>query len=292
MNDNNLIYIINEEVTDYLIDETYKSVNEVRQLASDVIRSIANNNIDQIKDKGNIGYLFGTYLHAVDHTKYDELANFIKDTNIAITIEQPDQKGARGAYTHIPDIPYDPKMGREIEIFVKDLDELLNKINENIQERGDNYDTQALYLDLFYPLYTSLIHELQHAYDDYRSGGKAYQTKEFTKYRQKYLRNAISNQIQNDMEQALRYVNLPHEIWARFSQAMYGLHFTDMDIEGNRILFEMRPIKSVVNDFKSKYEHFNALKDNMKKKLINKVVQFWHYEQEHLDEKIEKANRR
>ena len=43
--------IICEEMSDYLIDETYKSVNEIKQLASDIIKSIAENNIDRIKEK-------------------------------------------------------------------------------------------------------------------------------------------------------------------------------------------------------------------------------------------------
>ena len=289
---NQLRNFIFEEINEYFIEETYKSVNEIKQLASDIIRSIAENNIDRIKEKGHMNFLFGTYLNAIDHNKYDEIASFIKNANIAITIDQPHRKGAKGAYVHTPDVPYDPKQEHEIEIYIDDLDNIFERINEKLEERGEKYNDHDLYMDLFYPLYSSLIHELQHAYDDYRSKGKAYQTKEFKKYRQKYLKNAVTDQVESDIEQALRYVNLPHEIWARFSQAMHRIHFTDMDFEGNKVIFKMRPIRDVVKDFKNNFDHYRELKDSMKKKLVKKVAQFWHYEQDHLDEKIEKANKR
>jgi len=286
----NKIYdLIFEELAAKIIDETYKSVNEIKQLANDVIKSIASNNIKQIKQNGEIRYIAGTYLNNIDTSKFDEIKNFINDTNIAIMIDEK-TSSTRGSYiTPTFRSPYKANIPREIEINVDDLDGLLERIDKKVKETGvDKYDEHDLYFDLFYELYGPLIHELQHAYDDYRSGSKMYQTKEFEEYQKKF----IENQINSDIEQAKKYVNLPHEIWARFSQAMHKVHFTDMDIKDGKIVFEMKPIKKVVKDFVRHFDHYSELSDQMKKKLTKKVVQFWHYEQDNLDEKTKKANRR
>lgn len=292
MNHNILYNIINEEINNYLIDETYKSINEIKKLAVDVIKSIAENNIKQIKERGQIDYLFGTYLNAIDANKYDELKNFIDETNIAILIDQqkPDSS-VKGAYTTSINIPYNPRHERDIELYVDDMPQLFNEINQSIKEIGqEKYNKNDLYFKLFYELYDPLIHELQHAYDDFRSRGKIYKTKEYAKYREKY-QDTIETNINNDVKRAQKYLNLPHEIWARFTQAMYKVRFTDLHIENGKCNLTMKPIKKVVKDFRLFFPHYYNLSDKMKRKLINKVVQFWHYEQNNLDEKIKELNK-
>jgi hypothetical protein len=293
MNNRILQDIINEEISDYLIDETYKSVNEIKKLANDVIKSIAENNIDQIENRGQIDYLFGTYLNAVDADQYDELKNFIKDANIAISIDQKELKSTtRGMYTtSSTKIPYKPEHPNDIVVYIDDLPELFSKINNSVKEEK-HFDADRLYVHLFYELYSTLVHELQHAYDDYRSKGKLYQTKQYKKYLEKYVRGNIENEINSDIEQAKKYVNLPHEIWARFSQAMINTRFTTLDIKDNKVILEMKPIKKVVSEFKRYFDHYRELSDVMKRKLINKVVQFWHYEQDNLDDRIKELNKK
>lgn len=51
-----------------------------------------------------------------------------------------------------------------------------------------------------------LVHELQHAYDDIRSGGK-------------YIQNKQSDQYYNSKYKSeYSYLRLPHEVWARFAE--------------------------------------------------------------------------
>jgi len=294
MNNRILQDIINEELTDYLIDETYKSINEIKKLATDIIKSIAENNIHQIKQRGQIDYLYGTYLNDVNAENYDELKNFIKEANISITIQQkhPDST-TKGMYTtYSGEIPYKPEHPNDIVIYIDDIPELYSKINNEIKEYGvDKYNVNFLHTDLFYDMYDTLVHELQHAYDDYRSKGKTYQTKEYQKYLEKYIRGNVESQINKDIEQAKKYVNLPHEIWARFSQAMIKTRFTKMDFKDKKVILEMKPIRKVVKDFKRHFDHYRELSDKMKRKLMNKVVQFWHHEQDNLDDRIKELNK-
>ncbi len=149
------------------------------------------------------------------------------------------------------------------------------------------------YSKLYYEFYTSLVHELQHSYDDYRSGGMAYNTPENEKYRKKYLQksdNNVSRSQINDLESYREYLNLPHEIWARFSQAMIKVRFYTWDYDKSndkQIIYTMYPLNQVLKDFRYAFDNFKVLSPEMQKRLYRKVSQFWHIEQE----KINKINK-
>jgi len=277
--------IINEEILEHFLNETHKSIQEIKDLASDVIKLIAKNNIPQISKDGSIKYLYGTYLNQVDANKYNDLKDFITNTNIAITINDKWDNSPNASYSMIDDKgKYDPKLEREIDIYVEKLNDLIEEINQKVSQKS-GYNENDLYMELFYKLYSYLIHEIQHAYDDYRSDNKSYQTKEFSEYKKKYMHANVENNINQDAEQYMKYLNLPHEVWARFSQAMYNTHFTTLDWENEDIIWLMKPIKEVLKDFKYQYAHFRQINDKMKRKLLNKVVSFWHIEQDKLNEK-------
>lgn len=283
---NQLNNIISEELLEYFLQETYQSVSEIKDLASDVIKEIAKNNMQQIKDNGKLLYLYGIYLNAVDSDKYKEIKDFIEQTNITISVNDKWSNNPKASYSVIMSKDkkkYNPRLGREIDVYVDKIVELYSEINNKIEKKPD-YNERDLYFDLFYEIYSSLLHELQHAYDDFRSKNKVYQTKQFKKYREKYMQGVEDN-VNQDAEHFLKYSNLPHEIWARFTQAMYETHFTEWDREKskNDFVFVMKPIKDVVKQFKYAFKNFRYLPDKMKRKLLNKVVQFWHYEQEKLN---------
>lgn len=282
--------ILLEEILDHYIIETYQSISEIKNLASDVIKKIAENNMQRVKDGEKITYLYGIYLNEIDSSKYDEIKDFIDESNIAISINDKWSHNPKGSYSVIMSKDkheFNPKSGREIDIYVDKIVELYSKINKKIEENPD-YNEQDLYFDLFYEVYDALIHELQHAYDDFRSKNKVYQSKQFNKYREKYMQGVEDN-IDQEAKKFVKYLNLPHEIWARFSQAMYRVSFVTWDRERSKedFLFKMKPIKDVVREFKYEFNGFKLLSDKMKRKLINKVVQFWHYEAE----KLKKENK-
>lgn len=283
--------IIINEIFNHLLDETYKSVSEIKELASDVIRKIAEENLDLINKQKKLIYLYGMFLKSIDSSKYEELKDFIENTHIVISINNKRPKDPRGQYTVFTHDKYNPRLEREINVYV-DLEKISNRIDEEFKEK-DELRTQDLYMILFYEMYSTLIHELQHAYDDYRSKGKAFKTKEFDKYRKKYMQDKIDDVVEYDIERFTKYVNLPHEIWARFSQAMRETYFADLDDdETGSYYFVMIPLKDVVKSFKYKFDYYERLPEKMKKKLINKVVQFWHYEKEKINKKNEEKKNR
>jgi len=280
-----IIDIINEEIK--LIDETYASINEIKKFASDVIDKIAEINFDVLSRNNVIYYLYGTYLNAVDSSKYKEIKDFIDNTNIYVYVNNMNKPYLHGSYGMIYDKNYNPIIEREINIYVRDINEVFDKINTNYKE-NPNYSAKDLYMNIFYSLYSTLIHELQHAYDDYRSKNRIYHTRKFdtfNKHELKKIEASKNNEIANDIQQGLRYLNLQHEIWARFTQALYHTHFTTLEFtdDDKGYYFKMKDVHDVVKDFKRNFELFRVLSDKMKRKLISKIVQFWHIEKEKLE---------
>lgn len=284
---------INEEIFNYSLDETYDSISEIKQLANDVIKKIASNNFKLLEQNKYIGYLYGIYLNTIDSSKYNELKDFIDNTVIYIYINNMNKKGLRGNYSTYMSKNYNPKIEREITIFVDDVKKLFIEISKDFREKS-NYSEKDMYFKLFHSLYSVLIHELQHAYDDYRSKNKIYQTSKYNKFlsfEDKLNRERVAdnleqekdNEIVQNVQQNLRYLNLQHEVWARFTQALYHTHFTSLEFtDDGGHYFEMKPLKDVVKDFTRNYEHFKHLNDGMKRKLVNKIAQFWHIENEKL----------
>ena len=294
--------IVIDEVLDYYLDETYESVNEMKTLASNVIKEIAETNIDYYGRGKEIKVLYGAFLRETSTEGLNETKDFVENTNILITVNDRKPRNhdgnngkadPLGSYSTDLDNEYDPNTGRGIEIYIMGMDSLLEGINQRIREQNTDFDSRDLYFHLFSAIsgkhqgsdqkaYSTLIHELQHAYDDYRSKSKALNTKQYRKHADKYFKN-IEQQADMRVEKFISYVNLPHEIWARFSQAMNDVTFSRHRFEKGKYIHEMMPIRAVLKDFQLSFNYYGNLSDKMKRKLINKVVQFWHREQEKIN---------
>lgn len=282
--------LINEELSN--LNETYNSVIEIQDLANDIIKEAAKLNIDYINNMKSFTYLYGVGFPklktSIDIDKYNELKGFINRMNIYVYFQSKTNDKPNGEYSF-----YRSKEkskfklfdARELNVYY-DYDEVKHDVDEKINKNGQ-ITVDELYMTLFFKMFSTLIHELQHAYDEYRSRGMAFNTKQFDKYLDKYAINGRQDNVQlkKDIDQAKAYLKLPHEIWARFTQAIYELSFYDIDIDKDktgkdRVIYIMYPINDVVKKFTRTYKNFNILNEKDKRKLINKVVQFWHMEKE------------
>lgn len=296
----NIINLIKEEIE--LIDETYTSIQEVKKLGNELLKNVALNNLEIIKKDGQFKYLYGLHLKNVNNIMdYKDLRGFINRLNVYISFVPKDGSGDKGEYSVIKyktKEKFKHQDEREINIYY-DYNYIKDKIEDKLQIKGDNFTDHDLYLILYNEMYSTIIHELQHAYDDYRSRGMSYNTKEFNKYREKYMSQIANNFHQktiDNYEHLKDYYNLPHEIWARFTQTIHDIKFMDLDFpedeNGNMYMkYNMYPIKDIVKKFTNKFNGYSVLTDKMKRKLINKVVQFWHYEQERLPELNDKLKK-
>lgn len=273
-----------------IIDETYKSVNEIHELAGDIIMKSAEQNAENYNKNKAFDYFYGINLKIIDSTKYDEIASFVKDTNLNIFFVPYDNNklGVKGSYSYYREDMYDPKSEKDITIYY-DFYSLRDDINSYINEWGE-ITTRDLYIKVYDKIKSSLIHELQHAFDDYRSKNKIYQTIE----NRNYMLNQIKNAQVKDFKTVKQYLNLPHEIWARFSDTVNQIYFYGFDIieEKNELLFFMYPMHKVIKDFGRNFSGYRLLSEKMKRKLIRKIAQFWHYEEEKIPERNLNLNKK
>ena len=177
-------------------------------------------------------------------------------------------------------------------------DDMLLKDLRIKKKETTNFDSSMIYTTLFFKFNDTLLHELQHAYDAYRSLGKALKKdKKFIEdFKRKEEIESKSNITEEDLEYISKvykdYLNLPHEINARFIQAINRVSFYTIDFEGEdddlKMYHIMYPLRDVIKDFKIKFHGWNQLSEKYKRKLIRKVSQFWHHEEEkikNIDEK-------
>lgn len=118
--------------------------------------------------------------------------------------------------------------------------------------KKDGYNYKNHYKDF---KKSTLVHELQHAYDYYRTKGKNSYIK-----RQFKFNDYVNKHNFFDSE---RYYKLPSEIWARFTQLVNALNFN-------------KDFKSVLNDMKDDFDFkYYKLTDKQKKRIEKELYKYY-----------------
>lgn len=281
--------IIIEEIENYL-DETYQSVSEIRKLSKNIVEIVSKSILSELNKYGSIKYFRTVHFEDINSNEYNELRNFIQDANILINFKDRGDKTTGGNYHTMVGggWEYDPNYQFTINVFVNELLGEIWLINARYHE-NKNISERDIYHKVYRLVNNILIHELQHAFDDYRSKNKIFQSKQHDKYFK--MADNIKSKVEKDKldfkekaQQELRYLRLDSEIWARFSQAIDEIGFTDIDYGvKDRIILKMIPLGDVIKQFISKFGNFRQMTEKQKRVLIRKVSQFWHYEKDKLE---------
>lgn len=292
--------IISEEVKK-LLDEDYESIKEVAQIANDVLKTLAKKNINlvlQYKNEDISGYNFFKPVILKDafhksQSTYNKLALFLVKTNIEVHL-LPKKENHSGSYSYIHDPidGYNPNTWREIYIFYDD--NFINYLQET-QNVVEDFKSSNLHSIFQHYFISSLKHEIQHAYDDYRSKGKMFDSKEFREFIENDTRQKESESKEESKKEFRKYLNFPHEIWARFTQTITNLDFTNSDlVEGNDGHYYLKyKMKSLIASLIAFYNSFygwgllydkNGELSNIQRRLQRAVIQFWYKEQERITE--------
>lgn len=103
----------------------------------------------------------------------------------------------------------------------------------------------------------NLLHELQHAYDAFRSKNKYSSDKKSKKYYS--TKNTLSKKEKDDL-----YLILPHEYWARFSETI------------GYIMFAGKPTFPIyLKVFSENFEGWDLLEDSDKRRLIKALYKYY-----------------
>lgn len=252
------------------IFETYKSQKELELLSTDILVALSKSIINNYKlnNKLDINTMTTiTHVYKNNKAEYIDILDFIQNTNIRVNLEMVDKVGNDKAYMR----PFNYTTARITVYIDKSIQEDLEKL---IEKNGD-IDYEDVYFEI-YIYNSSLLHELQHAFDNYRSKGEA--LKDRTGYdanKRKALplefMSNLSSEQKDILEQVYKqYMNLPFEIDARFTQAIADIIF----ISHGKLL----PWDKVYTFFKKSFKGWDYLNIKDRKRLVRRLSQFYFLE--------------
>jgi uncharacterized protein len=252
----------------HYLNETYETQKQIEEFAED-IKSVASSLISSFIRQGK--HLEDLpvipYRRFSPLSKYGELGEYIRNS------------GGEGIY--IADLRRLSKKPGKIELgsFSRKTGNItLGFPIDDVHLKGpDKWSAGSI--EMFfedtkiagYSAISALVHELQHALDEWQSRGRAYKTKEALAY----------DELKNPSYE--RYLKLPHEISARFSQSMKDMDF----LQGGKIV----PLRFFIEDFQRKFEGWEDMKPSVKKSLIRRASAFWHKKQDELENNESYMNR-
>lgn len=266
--------------------ETFSSQKALEDLTEKILSYIAHKTFKS--NKGNkISYFqeatLGNFVTVAD----DEMINFINDYySLRIIIIDQDNiniKLSQGQYIKTGD--------NEQYIFLKECPYSIKKYNEYLEEKKDDSNLLIYYLpsSLRY-YYSPLLHELQHVYDDWRSKGKYVDTRDTDVDRIDF--SSIEDGTATEEERVKigqnykKYLNLKHEVDARFTQAINKITFYYLDfdksIEYNKDYYEMKSFDDVKKQFNRNFHGYIHLSDKDKRRLLSKLGKFYILETENV----------
>ena len=217
-------------------------------------------------------------LNGLNESKYSEVLDFIKECDIDIRLRERNSN-TRGT------LEISNRNKYKIILYFRDT--FKKELSEKKKEAKDN-KKNVFYSVLYYEFHSYLLHELVHAYDNYRSKGKA--LKKQDKYDDSKREYDKISEPTDDQKRdiTLEYMNLPHEIDATFAQAIQATNFSTLELPDHMEYdYElMIPLRDVIKNFKSHYGYyrFRAVPNKYKRKMIRKISQYWHIEMEKIKE--------
>lgn len=301
--------IIRSVLRESVIEETQAGQKDLEKFTNDILKLVA----EQImKEKAHLVWLTGNDKEQITKIPlantlmmngdgFSEIEDFVMSTNIRIA---PTPTAIRGKKSIKGELEYGPpnQFNEEYyKIWLKYSKEDLDEINEIFNKEGREVTTTDIYFKLFYMFYSILLHELQHAYDAWRSKGKAFGgqlKKSYTSSQEKAdmlmkTKSGYDEMTPEEIEainnSRIAYLNLVHEINARYAQAMHKIVLTGMDFETFDDIKE--DWNKVYRSFKTNFDGWRHLSDKMKKKLTRRLAKAYQEAIENLKTASEKYSK-
>lgn len=268
-----------------LLFETYTSQKQLEKICDQIIEKMAEKTDNYFKGK-QVNQIMSIKLGEIDNNDED-MKYFIEEfSDMFIAIIDPDSVDnfvfkTDGVYLNRGNVFY---------IFIKEKYSTIERINDYpktlYKSRKDaiiNYATSDYK--------SNLLHEISHAYDDFRSFGKALDMKKSKYYSNtKQYDELKSKENKTEEEKELitmfnkDYLNVRFEVDARLSQTLYKINFFNLDLdlslEYNKDYYKIRDFKDVLRDFKSNMGAFYALDEKQKKRVLSKLGSFYEKEKD------------
>ena len=259
-------------VYDSLLSEGYKEQDELNKLATEIITVFAKHNVAFTKrcykqfladpdsiTADDINYDSISIRDYVSPSAYPYLGKMFDGPSLSVLLTA--QLSSAGLYhgnrnTNNSII--------KLKFPNKDFIDFLEynfKIYSSNNEEPTNDDYFGVFRSAFGVAYRrTLIHELQHAYDDFRASGKHRDDPKSKKYYSKY--NPLNPSY--SPEQFAEYYGLTHEYWARFS-----------DTVSNMSSMASKSFAEVAKDFKLKVRGWGNIDNDGQRRLMRALYKMW-----------------
>ena len=271
-----------------ILREGYKEIDELERLSEACIRLIIKENSQRIQpvfkwrfDNPNKSFdefteiirknfFFSNQTIGIKEagkggSGYSLLKDFIKDSGVRV--EFSNKAGTPGVYgggtlkriyIKMDTKPFAKDFAYQVDIAMH----LLKKIPSQSEI------IKAFSIVMGANMRSTLIHELQHAYDDWRSGGKYDKNKQTSDYKKKYTKDTLSGgEVTFDTDHWAKYAQLPHEYWARFSQTVRDIFMFPAAYE--------KPFSDIQKKFVGKFPGYKIMQEPDKKRLFKALYKYW-----------------
>jgi len=256
-----------------LLKEDFETITDISVLSADVLKAAIRNIVNLAIRQRSALNVFTSIFNIFDKTKaiYTKINDFLSNFKLVVKFSRSlGDDSTAGKFKPYSDddglliLRLSPQQIKEsLERHV--LTKLSGPITqESIEQMVDNVYKDIITNDMR----DTVAHELQHAYDAWRSKRKYVANKTVAKYRADYPdENApITPQQYKD------YLRLPHEINARFTETIKNLRLIFKKSDGS---FDMVPFDRVKNEFEQKFEGFKVIKPKMATRLIKRLYTYY-----------------
>lgn len=249
------------------LSEGYREAKDLERLAGDILWFMAKQNIKMIHRilrRGMEAMEFDQMNFEVRecHLNWDKYANirdFIVRSRLQVRLTRDIPVRGRYANAKPPFI----ELKYNTPGFMDELESTIMKL----EARSDGATDDAIYIalgsDMSRCFRSTLMHELQHAFDDWVSGGNYNSDNKSKKYYdRRQERNADNSGEKMSKDERNIYLTLPHEYWARFTQAASQAGYLPTDWE------------ELLGDFKEALGGWKLLSPNHQKRLIKAFYKY------------------
>lgn len=274
-----------------LLGEDFDTNEEMKNLADDTYRVIIKRIVKRMLNTRPIPTSIPTYFMLVfnDLTgKYTKLKEFTDNFLMTVSLK-PDAKSSN--FT-----AFDEESGTiNLSINSTMLTDAIRKYIYDVYKDTDpaevsDEDIAETIKDVYFGTYHSKTlstfeHELQHAYDAYRSKLKYTSdsnSKQYYATKRKDTENGLTP------EEYKKYMKLHHEINARFTQAISDSHliqhnFGDIKDKPRGYLYT-EDLAAFLTRFKTLLRGYNMLNEKQQKYVMRRASQYWHRANEKIKE--------
>lgn len=267
---------INKIVREFLIEqaiiqENFATNKELEHLTDDILTHwgriwLSNKELDI--------YFDVSAKESVDLSNYKILYDFLRETYISI--EFSEKINARGQFQDSPgSFKYYKITLRLNERSKKNIERVIDDF-----EGGNENDMKTSIYFATNEFTSTLLHELQHAYDCWRSEGNFanHQRKDSYQAGQRRTEKIQSKpkitrpEYEQLANQQRQYLRLPHEVNARFTQAIADIRIFELDDDFRKVL---KKWEDYYYDFRTTFMGYAEMSNGIKKNLVRRLAKVY-----------------